>query len=87
MKQIDTREGARRRHRIIALFAVIQCWIKALDGIVLRRNQLESLLGLERFKRERIGWLREDLKEFFPYQEIFVRQGSSITLSSFRDFH
>jgi hypothetical protein len=71
MKQIDIREGARRQHRAVALFAVIQCWLKGRDGVVFQRQDLERLLDLERFKKARITWLREDLKDFFPYQEFF----------------
>ena len=54
MKQIDVREGAKRQHRAISLFAVIQCWLKQLDGIALQRHHLERLLGLERFKKTRV---------------------------------
>jgi len=57
MKQIDLREGARRQHRSIALFAVVQCWLRNLDGLVLDRQNLERLVGLERFKGTRVDWL------------------------------
>jgi hypothetical protein len=69
MKQIDIREGARRQHRSLSLFAVIQCWMRNLDGIAFQRKQLERILGLDRFKKTRVDWLEEDLKEFFPYVE------------------
>jgi len=71
MKQIDLREGARRQHRAVALFALIQCWIRGLDGLVFTRTDLERLLGLKRFKRTRVEWLQEDLKELFPHQEVY----------------
>ena len=71
MKQIDVREGARRQHRAVALFAIIQCWLRNLDGLVFDRRDLERLLGLERFKGARVDWMREDFKEFFPHQEVF----------------
>lgn len=71
MKQIDLREGARRQHRAVSLFAVIQCWIRGLDGVAFQRTALERLLGLERFKRTRVKWIEEDLKEFFPHQATF----------------
>jgi hypothetical protein len=29
MRQIDLRKGAKRQQRALALFAVIQCWLKA----------------------------------------------------------
>ena len=77
MKQIDLREGARRQHRPIALFAVLQCWLDGLDGVVFQRHQLERLLGLERFRSTRVDWMQEDFKEFFPYSETYysVKQG------------
>ena len=71
MKQIDVREGARRQHRAVALFAVLQCWLRNLDGIVLDRPHLERLLGLERFKGTRVFWLKRDFKEFFPFREVY----------------
>jgi hypothetical protein len=82
MKQIDLREGARRQHRTIALFAVVQCWTKNLDGIALERHHLERLLGLERFKGTRVVWLQEDLRELFPHQAVFWLHGKRGSLGS-----
>lgn len=82
MKQIDLREGARRQHRTAALFAVIQCWLRNLDGLVFSRQHLERLIGLERFKGTRVKWLREDLSEFFPYQEVYWLTGKENSLGS-----
>ncbi|MDD2714721.1 MAG: hypothetical protein PHW04_02380 [Candidatus Wallbacteria bacterium] len=67
MKQIDVREGARRQHRTISLFAVIQCWIRGLDGVAFTRQSLQRLIGLIRFKGKREVWFKEDFKEFFPH--------------------
>ena len=66
MQQIDLREGARRQHRTVALFAVIQAWLRNLDGLVFQRKDLQRLLGLQRFKQTRIEWLEEDFREFLP---------------------
>ncbi len=82
MKQIDLREGARRQHRGVALFAVIQCWLRNLDGLAFQRRHLERLLGLERFKGTRVEWLQEDLKEFFPHQEVYWLAGKNNSLGS-----
>jgi hypothetical protein len=82
MKQINLREGARRQHRSISLFAVIQCWLRNLDGVAFQRAHLERLLGLERFKRTRVKWLEEDLKEFFPHQKTYWLTGKNNSLSS-----
>jgi len=71
VKQIDVREGARRQHRAVALFTILQCWLRNLDGIVLDRPHLERLLGLRRFKGTRISLKEADFKEFFPFQEVY----------------
>ena len=80
MKQIDLREGARRQHRSLSLFAVIQCWMRNLDGLAFQRKQLERILGLDRFKQSRVEWLEEDLKEFFPYVQkcLFEKKKNSL---------
>lgn len=82
MKQINLREGARRQHRSVSLFAVIQCWLAGLDGVAFERRSLERLLGLERFKAKRVEWLEEDLKEFFPHQSTFWMGSNSSSFHS-----
>src|SRR4051812_19133205 len=82
MKQIDLREGARRQHRAISLFAVIQCWSRNLDGVGFERAHLQRLLGLSRFKRTRVEWLEEDLKEFFPFTSTYWVTGASDSFHS-----
>lgn len=71
MKQIDLREGARRQHRVVALFAVVQCWLRGIEGVAFQRRQLERLLGLVRFKETRVQWMQADFKEFFPHQQVY----------------
>ncbi len=70
MKQSDNREVARRQHREVALFAVIQCWLRNLDGLVIEREALERLTGIDRFTQTRIGWRREDFREFFQFRHV-----------------
>jgi len=82
MKQIDVREGARRQHRTVALFAVVQCWLRGLDGVAFRRKDLERLLGLDRFKLTRVEWLKSDLQDFFPHQRVYWATGKRNSLSS-----
>jgi|SRR6267142_1952795 len=82
MKQIDLREGARRQHRAVALYAVIQCWMRGLDGVAFQRKDLERLLGLVRFKATRVDWLKQDLREYFPFIEEYYRTGHTDSLSS-----
>jgi hypothetical protein len=69
MEQVEVREGARRQHRAISLFCVVQCWLRGWDGVRIDRDQLERLLGLRKFKQARVGWMNEDFSEFFPCQQ------------------
>lgn len=75
MKQIDLREGARRQHRAVAVYASLQCWLRGLDGVVFERPPLERFLGLEKFKKTRVQWLQEDLKDYFAYQKVYWTTG------------
>jgi len=61
------RESCRRQHRVLGHFLAIQAWLRGLDCIVLLRQDLETFLGLERFKMQRVNWLVEDLKPWFPH--------------------
>jgi hypothetical protein len=81
MKQIDLKEGARRQHRAVALFATLQCWIRGLDGVCLQRRHLSRLIGLDRFKGKRIEWLKKDFSEFFEFQQLCV-SGPADSLAS-----
>ena len=82
MPQPKEREFARRQHRSLALFLMIQCWVKHADGLILKRSHLERLISLQRFKGKRMKWLELDLKEFFPYQRPLY-SGTPETLSKF----
>jgi len=86
VKQIDLREGARRQHRAAAIFAVIQCWLRGLDGIVFERSHLERILGLVRFKKMRVTWLGEDFKEFFPFQQVFWKSNKKNATGELNSF-
>ena len=82
MKQIDIREGARRQHRVVALYAVLQCWCRQLDGLVIDRLHLERLLGLKRFKDTRMEWLRKDFMEYFRYVSLYKYTHADNSLGS-----
>jgi hypothetical protein len=82
MPQPKEREFARRQHRSLGLFLMVQCWVKQTDGLILKRVHLERLISLERFRGERMKWLKTDLKEFFPYQQPLY-SGTPETLSKF----
>lgn len=82
MKQIDLREGARRQHRVVALYAVLQCWVKRLDGIIIDRAHLERLLGLKRFKDTRMEWIKEDFLEYFRFVTLYKYTHAENSLGS-----
>jgi hypothetical protein len=82
MKQFDVREGARRQHCVVSLFAVIQCWLRGLDGIAFERKHLERLLGFSKFKGTRVEWLQQDLKELFQYIETYWMSKNQYTHSA-----
>ncbi len=71
MEDAALRESARRQHRAVLLFAVIQSWLRGWDGLVIDRSPLERLLGLKRFKQARIQWFEEDAAEFFTDHRTF----------------
>ena len=76
------REACGRQHRVLGHFLAVQSWIRRLDCIVLVRRDLEIFLGLERFKSQRIKWLKEDLKPWFEFQEAYYLTGSPSSLHS-----
>lgn len=71
------RDECRRLHRIVGQYLATHAWVKKLDCIVVTKTGLRSLLGLEKFKRERVKWLREDLEPWFTHQVVFWAAGSS----------
>jgi len=74
------REHYRRTNRVLGQFLATEAWLRGVDCLVLTRHGLVSYLGLERLKSARVDWLREDLKPWFPYQEVFyaLRSDSSL---------
>jgi hypothetical protein len=76
------RESCRRQHRVLGHFLAVQAWLRGLDCIVLERRELETFLGLRRFKSERVKWLRADLKPWFPFQEPYYKSGAESSLHS-----
>ena len=85
MDQTELRELYRRQHKVVSLFAVIQCWVRHLDGVVFEGAELRRLLRLGRLTQPRVKWLREDLREMFPYQELCKRYDLFHSLFASRD--
>jgi len=67
------REACRRQHRVIANYLAVEAWSRGLDCIALDRNDLETLLGLKRFKSTRVTWMRQDFAAWFPHQQAYYR--------------
>jgi hypothetical protein len=61
---------------------VLYCWVRNLDGLAIERHTLERLLGLDRFRPERIRSLRNDLKELFPHQRVINRSSKPHSLAT-----
>jgi hypothetical protein len=61
------REACRRQHRLIGNYLAVEAWYRGLDCIVLTRDHVERLFGVTRVTRERMRWIEEDLRPWFPY--------------------
>lgn len=81
--QLDAHRAAcQRQHRVLGHYLAVQAWLRNLDCIAVEREDLEIYLGLERFKSERIKWLLEDLKPWFPYKSAFYKASAESSLHS-----
>lgn len=71
------RDALCRLHRSIAHYFAVRAWVNKAECVVLDRSVLETLLGLERIKRVRVDWIKQDVKLFFPYMIAYytVSQG------------
>src|ERR1700687_3759584 len=67
---------------MIGQYFAIQAWLRGLDCIILERCDLETFLGLQRFKSSRIEWLQSDLKPWFPYQSVSYKSSSPSSIES-----
>ena len=64
------RDSCRRSHRILGAYLALWAWRKGTDGVVLDRDQSFRYLGLEAMREQRLQWLKEDIADFFPHQEV-----------------
>ena len=76
------RQACQRQHRVLGHFLAIQAWLRGLECFAIERSQLEVFLGLERFKSQRIRWLKQDLAPWFPHQVAFFRSNAESSLST-----
>jgi hypothetical protein len=71
MKNQREEERKRRQDRIIALYAVLQAWLRNLDGIVCTHSDISRLTGLQSIQHGRIDKMVKNMKVFFPYSKEF----------------
>lgn len=76
------RAACQRQHRVLGHYLAVQAWLRGLDCLAVERSDLEIYLGLERFKSERIKWLLQDLKPWFPYNSPFFKSSAQSSLHS-----
>lgn len=76
------RSACQRQHHVLGHFLAIQAWLRRLDCIVLVRQDLEVFLGLQRFKSQRVKWLRSDFSPWFKYKESYFLSNSPSSLHS-----
>jgi hypothetical protein len=64
-RNIDWEARLSGPHRLISLFALIQCWSKGIDGLVFTHSDLLSVLPVEKTIREtHINQLAKNMLEF-----------------------
>ncbi len=76
------REACRRKHRVLGHYLAIQAWLRKLDCIVLLRGDLKYFLGLKKLNGIRIGWLKDDLKPWFPFQKAYYKSNATSSINS-----
>ena len=79
---MEHRSACQRQHRVLGHYIAVQAWLRGLDCIAVERQDLEKYLDLERFKSERIKWLLDDLKPWFPYNSAFYKSSAQSSLHS-----
>jgi len=57
----------RRMHRLIALYSVIQCWMKGVDGLVFTHSDLIKILNIKRLEWSHLSQFATNMREFFPF--------------------
>jgi len=71
----EHREYAREKHMMLARYCVMKAWFNKIDCGVIQRDEMEQLIGIKKFTRQRVAWIKEDFSPWFPYIEIHVRVG------------
>ena len=67
------RDACRRSHRILASYLALWAWSKAVDCIVIDRQELFSYLGIKAMRGQRLQWLAKDIRDLFPYTKALYK--------------
>lgn len=65
-RNLDWEARLRRQHRLIALYSLIQCWVKGVDGLVLTHSDLITILNIKRLEWSHLSQFATNMREFFP---------------------
>ena len=63
-------EYNRRQHLVLGAYLAMHCWHGGYDAVIVDRFTLSRLHELEKFKDERLSWLRRDIRPYFLYSEV-----------------
>ena len=66
------RDHLQQFNRKIAIFAMIQCWVKNLDGVVFSYSDLTRLYMVNSLKQSRLDIFIEDIGGLFPHCKILA---------------
>jgi hypothetical protein len=70
------RELNRRRHKLFGAYLAFWAWRNKVDCVVLSGRTTLRYLELERMQNKRINWLKDDLKNVFPYSNAMFASSS-----------
>jgi hypothetical protein len=73
----------RRQHRLIALYSLIQCWVRGADGLVLTHDDLTKILNIKRLEWSHFAEFASNVREFFPFVVPVYLQSTKQVLACF----
>lgn len=60
-------EHYKRQHRVLGAYLALHCWHNSYDAVLVSRETLAHFHEMEKFKDERLRWLRADIQPYFPH--------------------
>lgn len=61
------RESHRRSHRLLGIFLALRAWHMGVDCVAVQRKSLLQFLELQNMQNQRVDWIRNDIRDLFPY--------------------